>query len=154
MSGGARADHRGRGGRGLHAAHEKKGTDGKPLGIVHRDVSPSNVVVTFDGGVKLVDFGVAKLTAQADLTRTGTLKGKVSYMSPEQCNNDPIDRRSDVFSLGGVAVRAEHPDPPVPGRVRGGHAEAGAGRAHPTALVARVGVPARAGSDRHAGAGP
>ena len=85
---------------GLHAAHEKKGTDGKPLGIVHRDVSPSNVVVTFDGGVKLVDFGVAKLTAQADLTRTGTLKGKVSYMSPEQCNNDPIDRRSDVFALG------------------------------------------------------
>ena len=85
---------------GLHAAHEKKGTDGKPLGIVHRDVSPSNVVVTFDGGVKLVDFGVAKMTAQADLTRTGTLKGKVSYMSPEQCNNDPIDRRSDVFALG------------------------------------------------------
>jgi serine/threonine protein kinase len=85
---------------GLHAAHEKKGTDGKGLGIVHRDVSPSNVVVTFDGGVKLVDFGVAKLTAQADLTRTGTLKGKVSYMSPEQCNNDPIDRRSDLFALG------------------------------------------------------
>ena len=85
---------------GLHAAHEKKGTDAKPLGIVHRDVSPSNVVVTYDGGVKLVDFGVAKLTAQADLTRTGTLKGKVSYMSPEQCNNDPIDRRSDIFALG------------------------------------------------------
>jgi serine/threonine protein kinase len=85
---------------GLHAAHEKKGSDGKPLGIVHRDVSPSNVVVTFDGGVKLVDFGVAKMTAQADLTSTGTLKGKVSYMSPEQCNNEPVDRRSDVFALG------------------------------------------------------
>ena len=85
---------------GLHAAHEKRGPDGKPLGIVHRDVSPSNVVVTYDGGVKLCDFGVAKVTAQSELTRTGTLKGKVSYMSPEQCNNENLDRRSDVFSLG------------------------------------------------------
>jgi tRNA A-37 threonylcarbamoyl transferase component Bud32 len=85
---------------GLHAAHEKVGVDGKPLGIVHRDVSPSNVVVTYDGGVKLVDFGVAKVTATAELTGTGTLKGKLAYMSPEQCNNEPVDRRSDVYSLG------------------------------------------------------
>jgi serine/threonine protein kinase len=85
---------------GLHAAHEKRSPDGKPLGIVHRDVSPSNVVVTYDGGVKLCDFGVAKITSQAELTSTGTLKGKVSYMSPEQCNNESLDRRSDVFALG------------------------------------------------------
>jgi serine/threonine protein kinase len=85
---------------GLHAAHEKRGVDGRPLGLVHRDVSPSNVVLTFDGGVKLVDFGVAKLTASAELTHTGMLKGKVAYMSPEQCNDQPLDRRSDVFSLG------------------------------------------------------
>ncbi len=85
---------------GLHAAHEKRGVDGRGLGIVHRDVSPSNVVVTFDGGVKLVDFGVAKLTANSEVTRTGMLKGKVAYMSPEQCEDEAIDRRSDVFSLG------------------------------------------------------
>jgi serine/threonine protein kinase len=85
---------------GLHAAHEKRSPDGRPLGIVHRDVSPSNVVVTYDGGVKLCDFGVAKITSQAELTSTGTLKGKVSYMSPEQCNNEGLDRRSDIFALG------------------------------------------------------
>ena len=85
---------------GLHAAHEKCDVDGLPLGIVHRDVSPSNVVVTYHGGVKLVDFGVAKVTAAAGLTKTGTLKGKIGYMSPEQCANEGLDRRSDVFSLG------------------------------------------------------
>lgn len=85
---------------GLQFAHEKKGPDGKPLGIVHRDISPSNVVVTYDGGVKLVDFGIAKITASSEMTGTGSLKGKIAYMSPEQCSSQPIDRRSDVFSLG------------------------------------------------------
>jgi serine/threonine protein kinase len=85
---------------GLQFAHEKKGPDGKPLGIVHRDISPSNVVVTYDGGVKLVDFGIAKITASAEMTGTGSLKGKIAYMSPEQCSSQPIDRRSDVFSMG------------------------------------------------------
>jgi tRNA A-37 threonylcarbamoyl transferase component Bud32 len=87
---------------GLHYAHEKRGPDGRPLGIVHRDVSPSNVVVTFGGDVKLVDFGIAKMTADGDLTRGGRLKGKVAYMSPEQLHGRPVDRRSDVFSLGVV----------------------------------------------------
>jgi tRNA A-37 threonylcarbamoyl transferase component Bud32 len=85
---------------GLHYAHEKKGPDGHSLGIVHRDVSPSNIVVTFDGGVKLVDFGVAKMTAGPDLSRGDSVKGKLAYMSPEQVQAQRVDRRSDIFALG------------------------------------------------------
>jgi serine/threonine protein kinase len=85
---------------GLHYAHEKKTPRGEPLGIVHRDVSPSNVLVTFDGCVKLVDFGIAKAASRQVETRTGTLKGKLAYMSPEQCRGEPLDRRSDVFAIG------------------------------------------------------
>ena len=85
---------------GLHYAHDKVGFDGLPLQIVHRDVSPQNVIVTFEGTVKLLDFGVAKAQGRAQETRAGTLKGKVAYMSPEQCIGDPIDRRADVFALG------------------------------------------------------
>jgi serine/threonine protein kinase len=84
----------------LHHAHDRQGPDRKPLGIVHRDVSPSNVMVSFEGAVKLVDFGVAKATQRSTETRTGTVKGKIAYLSPEQCRGGPIDRRSDIFSLG------------------------------------------------------
>jgi serine/threonine protein kinase len=85
---------------GLHFAHDKKADDGRPLGLVHRDVSPSNIFVTFDGGVKVVDFGIAKVTADAELSLSNKLKGKLAYMSPEQMSSGSLDRRSDVFALG------------------------------------------------------
>src|SRR6185436_2550128 len=85
---------------GLHHAHEQRDEAGRLLDIVHRDVSPSNVLVSVSGEVKLIDFGVAKWGAQQTETRHGVLKGKCAYMSPEQCRAEALDRRSDVFSLG------------------------------------------------------
>src|ERR1044071_223477 len=85
---------------GLHHAHLRVGLDGRALGIVHRDVSPSNLMVSYEGGVKLVDFGVAKASDRAHETKSGTVKGKISYLSPEQCRGKRVDRRSDLFSLG------------------------------------------------------
>jgi len=87
---------------GLHAAHEARGRDGHPLGVVHRDVSPPNILVTGDGVVKLLDFGIAKARGASSKTRTGTVKGKNAYMSPEQILGKPLDRRSDVFALAAV----------------------------------------------------
>jgi serine/threonine-protein kinase len=87
--------------RGLHFAHRAVDEAGAPLGIVHRDATPSNVIVTLGGQSKIVDFGIAKATAQSDKrTQTGVLKGKLSYVSPEQVLNKPIDHRVDVFSTG------------------------------------------------------
>jgi serine/threonine-protein kinase len=86
---------------GLHAAHELTDGKGKLIGLVHRDISPQNILVTFDGVAKVVDFGVAKATALGDgATQVGQLKGKVSYMAPEQVRGEPIDRRADVFAMG------------------------------------------------------
>jgi serine/threonine protein kinase len=85
---------------GLHYAHELKGRDGTPLNIVHRDVSPQNLFLTYAGGVKVLDFGIAKNELQEVKTRTGLLKGKVAYMAPEQALGDGVDRRADLFSLG------------------------------------------------------
>src|SRR5688572_5317224 len=85
---------------GLHHAHERKGKGGQPLNIVHRDVSPANIMVGYDGSVKVLDFGIAKAEERATKTVGGTIKGKYGYMSPEQCKGKPIDRRSDIFALG------------------------------------------------------
>ena len=85
---------------GLHHAHELRSESGQPLEIVHRDISPSNVLVGFDGTIKVSDFGVAKWRQQRSLTYQGQLKGKFAHMSPEQCRGLALDRRSDVFALG------------------------------------------------------
>ena len=85
---------------GLHHAHELADYDGSPLGVVHRDVNPQNVFVTYDGTVKVVDFGIAKAAGRVAETKHGVVKGKVRYMSPEQALGSAIDRRSDIFAAG------------------------------------------------------
>ena len=85
---------------GLDYAHELTDYDGTPLSVVHRDVSPHNVFITYDGGVKLVDFGVATSVVDAHQTRPGMIKGKFSYMAPEQSRGEIADRRTDIFAVG------------------------------------------------------
>ncbi|HVW24386.1 MAG TPA: protein kinase [Polyangiaceae bacterium] len=87
---------------GLHAAHEAKSERREPLNIVHRDVSPQNVLVGVDGAARVLDFGVAKAAMRSQSTRDGQMKGKLSYMSPEQLNGKPVDRRTDLFAAGVV----------------------------------------------------
>ncbi|MCA9523534.1 MAG: serine/threonine protein kinase [Myxococcales bacterium] len=85
---------------GLQYAHQKRGVDGQALDIVHRDISPQNVMLSFNGQVKVIDFGIAKATGRAFQTRSGIVKGKCSYMAPEQIRGRPVDHRTDIFALG------------------------------------------------------
>lgn len=91
---------------GLHAAHEAKSEHGEPLGIVHRDVSPQNVIVGLDGVSRVLDFGVAKAAGRMQTTQSGQLKGKLAYMSPEQLKGDEVDRRTDVYAASVVLWEA------------------------------------------------
>ncbi|MCE9666778.1 serine/threonine protein kinase [Myxococcus stipitatus] len=85
---------------GLHYAHSRLDDAGRPLRVVHRDISPQNILISFDGSVKLVDFGIAKAADQASLTKSGAIKGKFAYMAPEQAAGKPLDGRADIFAIG------------------------------------------------------
>jgi eukaryotic-like serine/threonine-protein kinase len=85
---------------GLHYAHTLQDFDGRPFEVVHRDVSPQNVFITYDGQVKVVDFGIAKAAGAASNTQSGVFKGKLAYVAPEQASADVVDRRADIFSVG------------------------------------------------------
>jgi eukaryotic-like serine/threonine-protein kinase len=85
---------------GLYYAHSRSDEQGRPLRIVHRDISPQNILVSFDGSVKLVDFGIAKAADQVSNTKSGAIKGKFAYMAPEQAGGKPLDARTDIFALG------------------------------------------------------
>ena len=85
---------------GLDYAHNKRDGQGRELHLIHRDISPQNVLIGYEGEVKLIDFGIAKAAGKASKTQAGILKGKFGYMSPEQVRGLPIDRRSDIFAVG------------------------------------------------------
>jgi len=87
---------------GLHAAHEAKDESGRPLDIVHRDISPQNIIVGVDGIARVIDFGIAKAVTSEELTTTGTIKGKVPYLAPEQLEGEPATKRTDVYAAGVV----------------------------------------------------
>lgn len=98
--------------KGLHYAHTKTGPDGKPLGIIHRDVSPANILLSMAGEVKIGDFGIAKAAERSNTTKTGIVKGKLHYMSPEQLRARPLDPRCDVYGMGMVLhtmLSGKHP---------------------------------------------
>lgn len=126
--------------RGLHAVHEQKDEAGQPLNIVHRDVSPQNIMMSFDGQMKLIDFGIALIVERSvDSTNVGMVKGKISYVSPEQIAGLDVDRRSDVYSL--CVVLHELLTGQVLFEPRSNAIEAAKDRQRPTKPSKRVKVP-------------
>ena len=123
---------------GIAYAHDRMDTQGRPLGIVHRDVSPTNIMVSFEGEVKLLDFGIVKATERVSKTKEGNVKGNVGYMSPEQARGQDVSNRSDLFSLGLVMFELLSGEPfyqggrrgrdPLPGRHRTDRRSPGAHR--------------------------
>ncbi|MEI9941513.1 MAG: serine/threonine-protein kinase [Pseudomonadota bacterium] len=113
---------------GLHYAHELSGYEGASLQLVHRDISPQNVFVTYDGQVKVLDFGIAKATSASTHTAAGVMKGKIAYMAPEQIVGGAVDRRADLYSVGcmlwaaatGVKLWKDTPDVQIMRRAIGG----------------------------------
>jgi serine/threonine-protein kinase len=99
----------------LHSAHTLKSADGSPLHLVHRDISPSNILISYDGFIKLIDFGIAFAMGRDSTTRSNVVKGKLGYMAPEQWTKDPLDRRADIFSLGVVLYCLATGQNPFPG---------------------------------------
>jgi len=99
---------------GLHYAHEFTDAKGNPMNVVHRDVSPSNIFITYTGQVKVLDFGIARAESRVTNTSAGIVKGKYQYMSPEQARSGQVDRRADIYSLGSASTRRA----PTPGRSR------------------------------------
>src|SRR6187551_1208169 len=126
--------------KGLHYAHERKDERGEPLDIVHRDVSPQNVLLSYDGAVKVADFGIA--SANLFREETGVLKGKTGYMSPEQARSQKVDRRTDIYSLG-VVFHELLTGRPLHGELEGDEllAAVQAGRIEPPSTYA-IGIPA------------
>ena len=100
---------------GLEYAHGKRDDAGNPLGIVHRDITPENVMISERGEVKVLDFGIMKATQRVSQTESGTVKGSVGFMSPEQARGKAVDHRSDLFSLGLVILYAATGEPTYPG---------------------------------------
>ncbi|MDI1476880.1 serine/threonine-protein kinase [Polyangium sp. y55x31] len=133
---------------GLHAAHELA-QEGAPLGLVHRDVSPQNILVSRLGIGKLIDFGIAKAKERlAADTTTGFIKGKINYMAPEQARSEDLDRRADVWAIGAVAFDLVEGHPPFEGQTEVGRLAALVGPSPAPALHERVPAPLRAVVDR------